>query len=54
MNDPYNDMLSWEEAQRAAYWECVEEDPETSEELVDPLLSDTTLDWLYNAPIRAH
>jgi len=49
MNDPYNDTLSWEDSQRLAYWECVEEDrPEELEELVDTPLSDETLQWLYN------
>ena len=49
MNDPYNDTLSWEDSQRLAYWECVEEDrPEELEELVDAPLSDETLQWLYN------
>jgi hypothetical protein len=36
MNDPYDEILSWEEAQRIAYWECVEEDsPERLEEFPD-------------------
>jgi hypothetical protein len=49
MNDPHKDALSWEDSQRLAYWECVEEDrPEELEELVDEPLSDETLQWLYN------
>lgn len=51
MNDQYTEVLSREEAQRIAYWKCVDEakeDDEEYEELVDAPLSAETLQWIYD------
>jgi hypothetical protein len=51
MNDQYTEALSHEEAQRIAYWECVDEDREDDEELeelVDEPLSAEVLQWIYD------
>lgn len=49
MNDQYTEALSREEAQRIAYWECVDEEQEEElEKLEDEPLSAETLQWIYD------
>jgi hypothetical protein len=48
VNDAYNDALSREEAQRIAYWECVEEDREDEDEDDDAPLTNNQRQWIYD------